>query len=322
MVIIKDNVYGQFEINEPVLEELLVSPPLLRLKKISQFGIPPQFYHFKYFYRYEHSLGVMLLLRKLGASLEEQVAGLIHDISHLAFSHVADWVFAEGNKRGEEDLQDSLFEKFVRETQVGKILKKHCFDVDRLIDESNYPLLEKKIPDLCADRIDSSLREFKYWLNPALVEASLADLTVFDQKIVFKSPKTAFNFAFNFLELQRLHWGGREAIVRYYLFAQALKAALAKKIISQDDFYQDDEYILNKIEKSGVFEIKEILAVMAEGKIKALPRKTKEKVVKKFRHVDPEIIQKNRLVRLSAVEPKFKKALLKNRQINEKGIIV
>lgn len=37
----------------------------------------------------------MLLLRKLGASLEEQLASLLHDISTFAVSHVADWVFAE-----------------------------------------------------------------------------------------------------------------------------------------------------------------------------------------------------------------------------------
>jgi len=49
--------------------------------------------------RFDHSVGVMLLIRKLGAGsspasalLKEQVAALLHDVSHTAFSHVIDYV--------------------------------------------------------------------------------------------------------------------------------------------------------------------------------------------------------------------------------------
>jgi HD superfamily phosphohydrolase len=51
----------------------------------------------------------MLLVRRLGASLEEQIAALLHDVSHTAFSHVIDSVdhnllkngcFARFSRRG------------------------------------------------------------------------------------------------------------------------------------------------------------------------------------------------------------------------------
>ncbi|KAG2387733.1 hypothetical protein C9374_001327 [Naegleria lovaniensis] len=43
--------------------------------------------------RLEHSIGVMLLIRKLKPlDLEQQLAGLLHDISHTAFSHVIDYM--------------------------------------------------------------------------------------------------------------------------------------------------------------------------------------------------------------------------------------
>ncbi len=89
-MIINDAIYGKYKINEPVLVELIKSRPMQRLKKIAQLGIPDRFYHIRGFSRFEHSLGVMLLLRKLNASLEEQAAGLLHDVSHTAFSHVVD----------------------------------------------------------------------------------------------------------------------------------------------------------------------------------------------------------------------------------------
>src|SRR3990167_3900982 len=102
-MLIKDRVYGNFQINEPVILELLKSKLVLRLKGISQFGVPDKYHYIKGFSRYEHSVGVMILLRILGASLEEQVAGLLHDVSHTAFSHIVDWVIGQGKT---ENFQD------------------------------------------------------------------------------------------------------------------------------------------------------------------------------------------------------------------------
>src|SRR5271170_653561 len=86
--------YGTFVVTEPVLLELFDSESLARLKKIHQYGVN---YFVKkgspWYSRYEHSVGVWALLRRFGASLEEQVAGLLHDLSHTVFSHVGDLVF-------------------------------------------------------------------------------------------------------------------------------------------------------------------------------------------------------------------------------------
>lgn len=41
-----------------------------------------------------------------------------------------------------------------------------------------------------------------------------------------------------------------QAMMRYHLFSQALKIALNKKILLEKDFYKDEPFLLNKIEKS------------------------------------------------------------------------
>ncbi len=89
----KDRIYGTTTITEPVIQELMQSEAMQRLKKVNQYGA--SFYRFSHLTtnRFEHCVGVYLLLRKFNAVTEEQVAGLLHDVPHTVFSHVVDFVF-------------------------------------------------------------------------------------------------------------------------------------------------------------------------------------------------------------------------------------
>ncbi len=317
---IRDNIYGEFDINEPVLTDLLNSPSMLRLKKISQFGIPDKYYILKNFDRYEHSVGVMLLLRKLGASLEEQAAGLLHDVSVLAFSHITDWVFGQG-RQGKEDYHDGLHQDFIRSTEIPGILAKHGFDVNKISDLDNFSLLENNSPDLCADRVDYALREFKYWLNPAVVDNCIAGLIDFNGEMVFDNSGAAHDFANNYLQLQMKHWGRPDAVLRYHLFSNALKIAIDKGYINESDFYNDEELILNKM-RCGDKEIEAVLASLETGSVDKYKNNSGQKVLKKFRFVDPKVKIGNDLVRLSAVKSDFSSFLEECREINQKGVMI
>jgi HD superfamily phosphohydrolase len=314
-MIISDKIYGKVKITAPVLVELIQSPAMQRLKKIAQHGLPNEYYHFKGGNRFEHCIGVMLLLRKLGASEEEQVAGLLHDVSHTAFSHVIDWVVGSGKT---EDYQDEHHGEIINSPVISKILKKYGINVQRIADYHHYfPLLEKDIPDLCADRIDYSLREFFL----PVAKRSFKNLTVFDNQIVFTNHKSALEFSTNYLKRQMEHWGGYEAVVRYAILAKILKKALKSKIILINDFLKDDSYVINKMKKSNDKIFLETLLILRN---KSLVNLNKGKVVahKKFRHVDPLFLRGDVLVRLSSVDKKFKKELELARKENDKGIIL
>ena len=317
----QDNIYGKVDIKELVLLELMNTPSMLRLKKISQFGIPDKYYHFKNFDRYEHSVGVMLLLRKLGADLEEQVAGLLHDVSVLAFSHITDWVFGQG-REGKEDYHDSIHDTFIKNTEIPSILAKYNFDLQRVSDLDNFSLLEKSSPDLCADRVDYALREFKYWFNPKIVDNCVVGLTNFNGEIVFNNPESAYNFANGFLQLQMQHWGGFGAVMRYHLFSNALKVALDKGYISESDFYKDEDFISDKVEKAKDKEIDQVLADLKAGNLEKYKNNFGQKVIKKFRYVDPKVKQSNNLKRLSELKSEFLKLIEENKEINQRGVMI
>ena len=139
-----DRVYGEFEITEPVILELINSYSLQRLKGVDPIGYRPLWakpnvdigeYEYN---RFSHSVGVCLLLKKYGAPLEEQIAGLIHDVSHSAFSHCIDYVLDSGSEK-EHNHQDNLFDSFIRKTEIPDIIKKYGFDLEYILNDDNFP---------------------------------------------------------------------------------------------------------------------------------------------------------------------------------------
>src|SRR3989338_7855584 len=255
---IKDPIYGEFEIKEPVLIELINSKPVQRLKNIDQNGLPKEYTDFPRCNRYDHSIGVMLILRKLGASVEEQIAGLLHDVAHTAFSHMIDWVIPNLN----EDYHEKNHEKILMNSEIPGILKKYNFDINRIINVENYSLLENKIPDLCADRVEYSIREFYLWANPSKAKFCYSSLVNYNGKIILSSMKAAEIFAKTYLKCQKEYWSGTENKVQYYLFAKILKIALKEKIINTKDFYQDDNLIMKKLKESKNKNVEEIFSIL------------------------------------------------------------
>lgn len=310
-MIIQDRIYGEFDIKEPVLTELIKSKPVQRLKKISQFGIPNQYYFLKGYSRYEHSVGVMLLLRKLGASLDEQIAGLLHDVSHYAFSHVADWVF---DNIEDEDHQDKILTDFIGKSGIKPILKKYGFDYKIISNLSRYKILEREIPELCVDRIDYVLREFEFWSNREKLNYCLNNLTVIDNRTVFKNKKAAQIFGRYFLKCQIKHWSSIQAMTGYYFLSNLLKKSLEKNIIKLDDFLDFEEIIIRKLEKSKDPEIIEMMKILATQQY--INHKIDENIKKKFRYADPKFIQNNKIFTLSRVDKQFANLIEKYRLLN------
>jgi hypothetical protein len=313
-MIIQDKIYGTTKIESKAILELIRSKPLQRLKGIAQYGIPDEFYHHKNYSRYEHSVGVMLLLNKLGASEEEQIAGLLHDVSHTAFSHVIDWVVGEG---GAEGYQDEQHEDYILKSEIPHILKKYGYTVERITDYHHFGLLERDSPDLCADRIDYSLREIPL----AVAKACVLALAVADNRIVFIDKEAAAMFARYFLKLQTEHWGGFEAVARYRIFADVLRQVLKDGAVTMADFWQDDDFVLAKLTKSKNETVQAMLRILRSKSLAHLAKSDKI-VYKKFRHVIPHFIEEGSIIRLQDVSQEFAAELERARKANELGVVM
>lgn len=326
-MLIKDRVYGEVEITEQVLIDIINSLPLQRLKDISQHGLPQGYYNTDTFSRYEHSVGVMILLRKLGANVEEQIAGLIHDISHSTFSHAIDWVIGNPQK---QDHQDNEFLSYFKNSQIPQILKQYNLDVDKISDLDSFSLLEQPAPSLCADRVDYTLRELTNQGYGDEVQLMVNSLINIDGRIVFSNIEHAELFATKYCNCNKNFWMGKNGMLRYHLLAQILKTALNKEFISIDDFSQTDSYVIEKLHNSKDDEIILILELLKTNFNVVDTNKKDTKGVKlkgKFRYIDPEILiedeeRNKKIVQLTSISQMYKDMLEMEKQALKEDIIV
>lgn len=251
-----DRIYGEFKITEPIILELIESKSFQRLKEIDQAGYSPLktgsktgagYYDYN---RFNHSVGVYILLKKYNASIEEQIAGLLHDISHSAFSHCIDYVLEVGSEK-EHNQQDNIFENFAAKTEIPRILKKYKLDFEYIIDDIHFPLKEKKLPDLCADRIDYSLRGAVIFseINDKEKEYFLNKLTVEDNNWVFSDFESGKKFAELFMKLNRDYYADLQSAIMFRTVGDCLRYALRKGYILEDDLYTTDRIVLSSINK-------------------------------------------------------------------------
>ena len=305
-----ETIYGNFEINDPIIIELLSHPMMLRLKNIRQYGvnyyvIKPETYH-----RYEHSVGVYLLLKKYGASLKEQVAGLLHDVSHTVFSHVGEWIF--DHKDGLSSYQDDNHDSFLKATGFAEILEKHGFTLASINHKhNNFSLLEQDLPDLCLDRIEYNLQG---GLRENLItkddfDAILNSLKFKDDKWYFTDIKNAKKFALISLYHTEKIWGSPLGLLTYKLTGQALKIALNKKYLSLDDIkFGEDDLIWQKLITIDDVQIKYLVNKLINHQNFYLPSSAEEAdffLHSKFRGVNPWVKINNKFQRLTEVDADY-----------------
>lgn len=306
---IKDCIYGEFEIDE-VLVELINSNAVQRLKGIHQVGatylIDPKLN----VTRYEHSIGVMLLIRLLEGSLEEQIAGLLHDISHTAFSHVID--FALNNKN--EDYHEMIYDEVISNSQIPKILKKYGYNYkDILDDETKWTILEKDAPKLCADRIDYTLRDmYRYgYTKKSEIDLFINELYVVNGEIVVKSTDKAKWF----LDLYY------KEVVDFFMepingysynkLSKAIKIAMENNELTMEDILKADEEVMNILKNSKDNRILKLIdSLNSSVNLRINEDKYDIHIKGKVRLIDPSIYINNKVLALSEVDADIK-------QINE-----
>jgi HD superfamily phosphohydrolase len=160
---IKDSVHDHIDVDGVALD-LLGTPAVQRLRRISQLGTVSLVYPSANHTRFEHSLGVYHLACKALESLEihgkhatrVEAAALLHDVGHAPFSHNVESLIARRTGKYHDDVHGLLDGK-----AVGEVLSSHDLDPAVIADlvAGDGPYGQIVSGELDVDRMDYLVRD-------------------------------------------------------------------------------------------------------------------------------------------------------------------
>jgi HD superfamily phosphohydrolase len=301
-----DAIYGPQPIDEPVLLDLLSSSAVIRLRGVLQHGITAVLGVTAPITRFDHSVGAMLLVRRVGGGVREQVAALLHDVSHTAFSHVIDHVFHDQGTQSYHERQKAWW---MARTDVPAVLARHGLDWHDFLEDEPFPLLEQPLPRLCADRLDYFLRDGTGMnvIGPDEVRTILSHLLVSDGRMAMDDEYAARLLAERFMAADDRSWSNPHELVLYELAARAIRSALEKKVLSEEELWGTDELMwanLRQVDDPEVARWVRLTEAQPEF-VTDLVAPT-IRIRPKIRAVDPDVVTATGLRPLSTACPEFR----------------
>jgi uncharacterized protein len=300
-----DAIYGPLEITEPVLLDLMSTQAMQRLRDVLQHGITALIGLTQPVTRFDHSVGVMWLVRRLGGTLDEQIAALLHDVSHTAFSHVIDYV-VDGHDR--QSYHEEWKEAYLQASDIPEVLARHGYAWRNFLHEEAYNLLEQPAPRLCADRLDYFLRDSRDLGLSTLdqIHSALDRLIVHDGRIGVADMDVARWLAYTFIAADQASWANFRKVGLYEVTARAIKAAMQIGAISEADFWGTDDQLWRKLQAIDDADMRrQLRSISPATQFEWDEVDPTFRVSTKLRTIDPEVLIADRLVPLSAVDAGF-----------------
>jgi HD superfamily phosphohydrolase len=173
--VFKDPVHKYIYVQDQLIWDLINTPEFQRLRRIRQLGTSYLTFHGAEHSRFNHSLGVYEVVRKIISQFERNgyeqwcaedrllvlSAALLHDLGHAPFSHSMERVFGTHHEMWSCRL-------ILEDTQVNQILKKKAPDFPEQVasviakTHPNQLLVSMVSSQLDADRMDYLLRDAYY----------------------------------------------------------------------------------------------------------------------------------------------------------------
>ncbi len=311
---VRDEIYGEQRIVEPVLQELIKSAAVQRLRYINQAGALKYTTPHATVTRYEHSIGVLILLQRLGASLKEQIAGLLHDVPHTAFSHVVDYALdVQGH-----DFHEQHHQRILEQSNIPRILEKHGFNIKDFLDVEKYSLLEQPAPALCADRIDYTLRDTQI-IRRVDMRKYLDYFTTHNGRVVMTDAQAASAFAKEYMQSDKHIWANPREGAAYNLLANALRQALSTGLISKQDLWMTDDELFAILDRSSDEVIQQNLHLLNRNLEVEVSEEESDFVDQaKMRYINPPVKTAQGVLLASELDEQLLQAIQKHREWHAK----
>lgn len=307
------------------MNEIIQTKEMKRLKYVGQNCgrdyISNKLQTFEYNYsRFEHSVGVGLIVWNFTNDIKQSIAGLLHDIATPTFSHVIDYY---NNDAETQTSTESATEEIIRESkEINDILKKYNIKVEEVSDYAIYPIADNDMPQLSSDRLEYNLytgtaRGILTWKEADKIykDISVTKNEYGLDEMCFQDIELAKKMTKAVLDNGKFMSGGVSTITNNFL-SDILRMAVYEGILEPKMFMkQKEEDIVRILDETGNAKIKE-----QWEKFKNFDKvyKSKERIKGKYsieakgkkRYINPLVKIRDNIYRVAELDDEINKEIL------------
>ena len=231
------------------LQKYYELPMLQRLKNVGLLcgtDWTPLYKNRFYYSRFDHSVGVALIIWHFTHDKAQTISGLLHDVSTPVFSHVSD--FRKGDALTQTETEGSN-ESIIRSDKgLAALLEQDGLTVEQVEDYHKYPIADNEIPQLSSDRLEymfpSGMALDGSWDLPS-VKRAYEDLEVLRNEeglpeLGFKTLEIAEDYTRRFCMIGHILQLNENKLTLHML-GQIMNLAVQVGILAENDFMTKSE---------------------------------------------------------------------------------
>lgn len=199
--------------------------------------------------RYDHSVGVALIIWHFTHSIKQSIAGLLHDISTPVFAHVIDFLNEDHIKQ--ESTEDYTLDIIENSTEIQYLLTKYHLKTQDVCNYHIYPIADNDSPKLSADRLEYTLGGlynygFCEWDD---IKIYYDDLIVghnesHEEEIMFQTYSIAKDFTRRAFQTFEIYVCDIDRFLMQAL-ADLIKYAITNKVLTLEDLYTQESHVIH-----------------------------------------------------------------------------
>ena len=238
------------------ITRLAQTPPMLRLTRVGMnCGCEYVALHSgdmcRRYTRFEHSMGVALLVWHFTHEEKQAIAGLFHDISTPAFAHVVD--FLNGDHLTQESTESRTADMIAGSPEIQEILLSLGLCTSDVCDYHLYPIADNDSPQLSADRLEYTFGNFIQYgvcgineIRSFFRAMSAGTNERGEPEIILTDRSFAEQFALRSMKCSKIYVSDADRFTMQYL-ADILKYGTESGALTVDDLYTTEENVIAKI---------------------------------------------------------------------------
>ena len=219
-------------------------PMLQRLKNVGLLcgtDWSPLYKNRFYYSRFDHSVGVALIIWHFTHDKAQTISGLLHDVSTPVFSHVSD--FRKGDALTQTETEGTNESIIRSDRNLDALLAVDGLKVEQVEDYHKYPIADNEIPQLSSDRLEymfpSGMALDGSWDLPS-VRRAYEDLEVLRNEeglpeLGFKTLEIAEDYTRRFCMIGHILQLNENKLT-LHLLGKIMNLAVEEGILSEADF--------------------------------------------------------------------------------------